>query len=86
MAEMNLHVMQRQRWIETHMNAKVDACSYILIMLLQRLEKLQPGLLNEMIAGVEGDRSAIPSGIANGEHIDAIFEETLRMLRQANNT
>jgi hypothetical protein len=66
------------------MNAKADACGYILIMLMQRLEKTQPGLLAEMIAGVEGDRSAIPSVAPNGEHTQAVFNETLAMLRMAN--
>ncbi|HVK93788.1 MAG TPA: hypothetical protein VM571_03575 [Noviherbaspirillum sp.] len=66
------------------MNPKADACGYILLMLLQRLEKVQPGLLSEMIAGVEGDRSALPSDVPNEEHIKAIFNETLTLLRQAN--
>lgn len=67
------------------MNVKADACGYILTMLLQRLEKTQPGLLNEMIAGVEGDQSAIASDVPNRDHISAVFSETLAMLRQANN-
>ncbi|CAN5326540.1 hypothetical protein BH11PSE11_BH11PSE11_29110 [soil metagenome] len=67
------------------MNAKANSCGYILIMLMQRLEKMQPGLLAEMIAGVEGDRSAIPSDAPNGEHTQAVFSETLAMLRMANN-
>lgn len=67
------------------MNAKADACGYLLIMLMQRLEKTQPGLLKEMIAGVEGDRSAMPVDVPDSAHIEAVFDETLAMLRQADN-
>ncbi|CAL63339.1 Hypothetical protein HEAR3232 [Herminiimonas arsenicoxydans] len=67
------------------MNPKADACGYILLMLLQRLEKTQSGLLAEMIAGVEGDRSAIASDAPDKDHISAVFNETLTMLRQAKN-
>jgi len=64
-------------------DAKADAALYVLTMLLQRLETTTPGLLDELIDGVEGDLAATPDELLNAAHVDAVFSETLSMLRRA---
>lgn len=39
-------------------DAKAHACSYILLSLLQRMDQKEPGLIEELIAGAEGDFAA----------------------------
>jgi len=65
-------------------NAKADAALYLLTGLLQRLNAERPGMLKEMIAGVEGDRAALPDNIENREHVEKIFDEALELLARAN--
>lgn len=38
---------------------QVGACRYLLHMLLQRLEGVHPGLVEEMLCGARGDLAAI---------------------------
>lgn len=64
---------------------KADASLYLLTGLFQRLESERPGLIQEMIDGVQGDRAALPSGIEDSEHVQAIFDEALGFLKRANN-
>jgi 3'-phosphoadenosine 5'-phosphosulfate sulfotransferase len=45
---------------------------------------LRPMRLKEMIAGVEGDRAALPDNIENREHVEKIFDEALELLARAN--
>jgi hypothetical protein len=49
-------------------------------MLLQRLEEVRPGLVFDMRTGVAADRDAAPAG---QPHVEAIFDEALRMLEMA---
>jgi len=64
-------------------NVKAEACSYILVMLLQRLEVKHPELMEEMNSGVSADQSAIEStGQMNG-HAQKVCEEAQRILAQA---
>lgn len=65
-------------------SAKADAALYLLTGLLQRLDAERPGMLQEMIAGVEGDRAALPENIENREHVEKIFDEALELLTRAN--
>ena len=65
-------------------NAKADAALYLLTGLLQRLNAERPGLLQKMIAGVEGDQAALPDNIENREHVEKIFDEALELLARAN--
>lgn len=67
-------------------NAKADAALYLLTGLLQRLNAERPGMLEEMIAGVEGDKAALPDNIENRAHVDNIFNEALELLARANTT
>ncbi|MFP1677192.1 hypothetical protein ACLD02_00780 [Alloalcanivorax sp. C16-2] len=65
-------------------SVKADAALYLLTGLLQRLDAERPGMLQEMIAGVEGDRAALPENIENREHVEKIFEQALELLTRAN--
>ncbi len=65
-------------------SVKADAALYLLTGLLQRLDSERPGMLQEMIAGVEGDRAALPENIENREHVEKIFEQALELLARAN--
>ena len=65
-------------------NAKADAALYLLTGLLQRLNAERPGLLQKMIAGVEGDQAALHDNIENREHVEKIFDEALELLARAN--
>lgn len=64
--------------------AKADAALYLLTGLLQRLNAERPGMLEEMIAGVEGDRAALSENIENREHVEEIFDEAIELLTRAN--
>ncbi len=65
-------------------NAKADAALYLLTGLLQRLNAERPGMIQEMIAGVEGDRASLPDNIENREHVEKIFDEAVGLLARAN--
>jgi len=65
-------------------SAKADAALYLLTGLLQRLDAERPGMLQEMIAGVEGDRASLPDNIENREHVEKIFEQALELLTRVN--
>lgn len=64
-------------------NPKTDAALYLLTGLLQRIENQKPGTIKEMIEGVEGDRSSLPEKIENRPHVEAIFDEALKLLKRA---
>jgi len=64
-------------------NAQVAACSYLLVMILQRLDGQQHGFIGELVAGVEADRLAIPAHAHDRKFVEQIFGETLKILRQA---
>ena len=64
-------------------NAKTDACIYLLLGLLQRLELQSPGLLKEMINGLKGDQLSLPNDAPEKEHIEQIFIESLNILERA---
>lgn len=59
------------------------ACKYLLIMLLQRLEGSQAGLIDELSSGVAGDRAAIQSSGKMNDPIRQVFEQAEELLRQA---
>lgn len=65
-------------------NAKVDAAFYLLTGLLQRLDAERPGMLQDMITGVENDRAALPENIEDREHVEEIFDEAMKLLTLAN--
>lgn len=65
-------------------NAKADAALYLLTGLLQRLEAERPGMISEMLQGVEGDRASLPENIEDKEHVEKIFDEAIDLLTRAN--
>ncbi len=67
----------------TDADAKAGACSYVLLMLLQRLEAKQAGLIEELLKGVEADKAAIEAQGTLTEPVRGIFNEAQRILQQA---
>lgn len=67
-------------------NAKADAALYLLTGLLQRLETERPGMIQDMIEGVEGDRASLSENIEDREHVEKIFDEAIGLLSRANPT
>ncbi len=67
----------------TDPNVKAAACAYLLVCLMQRLETLHPGVIEDCIAGVSKDRHALPRDAPHAAGADAIFEEALRLLKLA---
>ncbi|MBF6987632.1 MULTISPECIES: hypothetical protein [Cupriavidus] len=63
--------------------SRLDACAYLLHLLLQRAEASQPGFLEDLIRGVAADRAAMPE-VPDREHALPVFDEVLRMLEFAN--
>jgi len=61
-------------------DAKLDANSYLLKILIQKLEGERPGFTNELISGVEADRAATPANAPGIEHINEIYAQTLKIL------
>ncbi len=60
-----------------------NAYDYILVMLLQRIDSGQSGLISEMISGVEADRQAIREAGMMTNEIDRTIEHTLSILNRA---
>ncbi len=63
-------------------NAEVTAaaCRYLLAGLLPRLERLQPGLVDDIRSGIEGDRSAMAKAGTLSPEVDAVVAEALRIV------
>jgi hypothetical protein len=68
---------------EPDYKVRTDACVYLLHMLVQRREHDQPGYLAKVIQGVESDQQGVARDVPDKDHIDAIFAETLRILKRA---
>lgn len=66
-------------------DAKADAALYLLTGLVQRLGAERPGMIPEMIKGIESDRASLTDNIEDREHVEKIFEEALALLTRANN-
>lgn len=61
-------------------NAKADASLYLITGLLQRLERNNPGLIDEMQEGVQEDRRRVAPETAEYDHICEIFDEAELLL------
>ncbi len=59
----------------TTLGAKTDACVYILHMLLQRLERSQPGIVISLLEGTKADFAAC--GESSSERV---FTQAIAML------
>jgi hypothetical protein len=99
-AERRLHSMQKQiynSWMPicleegvdmqndfTRMDAKAQACSYILLSLLQRMDQKEPGLIDDLLAGAKGDFEASQSQDDLPAPVPMIFKEAIAFLTRAN--
>ncbi|ESH90059.1 hypothetical protein B551_0223035 [Cupriavidus sp. HPC(L)] len=63
---------------------RIDACVYLLHMLLQRAEQQQPGLLDSLIRGVAADRDGVRAQGPADPADTGVFDEALRVLELAN--
>ena len=68
----------------TPADAKAHACSYILLSLLQRMDQREPGLIDELIAGAEGDFAASRGQGDLPAPVPMIFREAIAILTRAN--
>lgn len=68
---------------EPQPNAQAGACAYLLHFLLQDAERRQAGYIGGVIASVMKDHRSIPVDLAEKPLVDAIFTETLRILKHA---
>jgi len=68
----------------TEKNIKDQVNSYVILMILQRLDDKHPGLIKDILNGVKADFSA--SKEQTGEHpmVSSIFNETIKFLERAN--
>lgn len=67
---------------ETMGHTKADAVSYILTLLLQRLEAQNPGTLKEILEGVKSDQTAVSGTTSEHEHVTQVFQEALGLLEK----
>jgi hypothetical protein len=68
----------------TRTDAKAQACSYILLSLLQRMDQQEPGLIDELLAGAKGDFEASRSQGDLPHPVPMIFQEAIALLTRAN--
>jgi hypothetical protein len=68
----------------TRTDAKAQACSYILLSLLQRMDQQEPGLIDELLAGAKGDFEAAQSRGDLRQPVPMIFQEAVAFLTRAN--
>ena len=64
-------------------NIKADVAAYILIVLLQRLETKHPGILQEMLEGIQSDQAALSGDKVAGEHAGRVFQEAIALMTRA---
>ena len=63
--------------------AKAGACYYVLLMLLQRLDSSQPGLIEGMLQGALADFAVIEASGNSSPSLRAVLKETKQLLEQA---
>jgi len=57
------------------------ACRYILVALLQRLERISPSLLDDLQSGIAGDHQSMAANGNLSNDIEAVIAEAQRILR-----
>ncbi|WP_058987339.1 hypothetical protein [Acetobacter senegalensis] len=62
---------------------KAQAYSYIMLCLLQRLERREPGLINDLLDGIKADYEASKTHAQNRPPVSLIFEEAISFLARA---
>jgi hypothetical protein len=68
----------------TRAEAKAQACSYLLLSLLQRMDQQEPGLIDELLDGAKGDFAASQSNGEMPQPVSMIFQEAIALLTRAN--
>lgn len=63
-------------------DAHTGACMYLLHMLLQRLDRAAPGLVEQMLDGARADRSAFRQQPAPDAAAAQVFDEAIAMLER----
>lgn len=64
----------------TRTAAAVGGCTYVLHMLLQRLETTHPGLVLDMLEGARADQAAVQAKGNMSEPLAQVFEQAIGML------
>jgi len=62
---------------------KAHASSYLLLGLLQRLNKTDPGLIEDLLRGVEAYRKAARSTAVFASPVPQIFDHPIKLLENA---
>jgi hypothetical protein len=65
---------------------KAEACTYILHMMLQRLEAQQPGLVQNMLLGAKADIASLNGQENMPEHVSKVFNEAISTLELIQNS
>lgn len=69
---------------ENDLNSHVAALSYLVVMLIQRMDNVQDGFAQELIAGIEADKQAAMSASEyHADRFDVIFDKAAAIVRQA---
>jgi len=68
----------------TKTDAKAYACSYILLSLLQRMDRKEPGLIDELLTGAKADYEASKLQKDPPLPVPLVFEEAIACLVRAN--
>jgi hypothetical protein len=63
-----------------NVETKLQAISYVLLCILQRLDEAQPGLITDVLSGVRADREA---SLAQSPVALPIFDEAIKFLERA---
>lgn len=64
-------------------NAQAGAMAYVLHALLQEAERKNSGFIGRLIEAAVDDHKGIPADVPDKPFVDAVFAETLQMLRRA---
>jgi hypothetical protein len=64
----------------SHTAAAVGATTYVMHMLLQRLETTHPGLVLDMLEGARLDQAAVQAKGTLSEPLAQVFEQAIGML------
>ncbi|MEM6461883.1 MAG: hypothetical protein AAF724_08210 [Pseudomonadota bacterium] len=60
-----------------------DPNAYLMTIVLQRLENLHPGLIQELVDGVNADKDAIAASAKGTPETEEVFESVFSILTRA---
>lgn len=64
-------------------SSQLSACAYLLVMVLQRMEGAQQGMLDDLRRAIDRDLEAIQEGEPDRPLAERTLQETLRILEIA---